>query len=264
MRKFVLSIAAACAGFCFPQWALAADLARPVLKAASAPAPAYNWNGVYVGVHAGYGWADIHTTVIDPAGAAFPVGTVFKADPDGWLGGVQIGFNWQSGNWVFGIEGEYAWADIDANTTTYSTVPGPALAGVRVTIHNEIESIALLTGRIGYAWNNSLWYVKGGWAWADASSNSSTTNNAGADLGTTTGSSSRNGWTIGAGWEYGFAPNWSWKVEYNYIDLGTDTVTVTTGAGVSLRRDSDVDLHLVKFGVNYRFDWGKTPVAAKY
>jgi len=263
MRKLILSVTMLFAAVCLSQ-AWAADLGRPVYKAAPAPAPIYNWSGFYVGGHIGYGWADLHTTIIDATGPAFPVGTGLTADPDGWLGGAQIGFNWQSGNWVFGIEGEYTWSGIDSDTTTFSVVPGPAAAGVRVTIHNEIESIAMVTGRVGYAWNNSLLYVKGGWAWVDTSSSAFSTNNAGANLGTLTGSSSRDGWTIGAGWEYGFTPNWSWKVEYNFIDLGSDTTTVTTAAGVSLRREVESELHLVKFGVNYRFDWGKAPVAAKY
>jgi len=156
MRKFIASLAFLLAGFCFSEMSSAADLGRPVYKAAPTPAPVYNWSGFYVGGHVGYGWADLQSTVIDSSGAAFPVGTVFTADPDGWIGGGQIGFNWQSGNWVFGIEGEYSWSGIDADTTTFSVVPAAAAAGVRVTIHNEIESIAMLTGRIGYAWDNSL------------------------------------------------------------------------------------------------------------
>ena len=226
---------------------VAADMrAKPIYKAPpTAIASVYNWTGFYVGGHVGYGWGDKDWTFPPPSD---PPGVNF--DVDGFLGGGQIGFNWQAGNWVFGIEGEFSWSGIDGAATL--TPPGSPSA----TFSSELNWIATLTGRIGYAWNNWLWYVKGGGAWADEDHSISS-------VGTPTAaaSGSASGWTIGGGAEYGFAPNWSARVEYSYYDFGSKTYTFTAAGSPAEDLAIDQQIHAVKFGINYRFgDFGKGPV----
>ena len=227
--------------------AVAADMrAKPVYKAPpTAVASVYNWTGFYIGGHVGYGWGDKDWSFLDLT--ADPARVNF--DVDGFLGGGQIGFNWQAGSWVFGLEGEFGWSGIDGATTL---TPG----GTSVTFSTELNWIATFTGRIGYAWNNWLWYVKGGGAWADE-------DHVVAPVGTTpaTANSTASGWTIGGGAEYGFAPNWSARLEYAYYDFGSKTYTFTAPGDTFFDVSIDQQIHTVKFGVNYRFgEFGKGPV----
>lgn len=240
----------------------AADL-RPVYKAAPAPVvAAYDWTGFYLGGHAGAGWADSNITVIDGT-VVSPSGSSSSVDLKGLLGGFQGGFNWQAGNWVLGIEGEYSWADIDGS----ARIASPTFPAFTNQVDRKFDGIAMVTGRLGYAWNNSLLYAKGGWAWVDFNTLSTAFNPAGAAIGTSSANVSPDGWVIGGGWELGFVSNWTFKVEYNYIDLGTERYNATQSNGTTPARDLDGDLHLVKFGLNYRFGgYGKAPapIVAKY
>jgi outer membrane immunogenic protein len=239
----------------------AADLAaRPYTKAPVAPVVAvYNWSGFYVGGHIGWGWGQIDNTSAAPGSTAFPTGTPFnRTDSDGFLGGVQGGFNWQINSIVLGIEGEYTWTDIKGSTTTAS----PIVPAIVSSASSKTDDIAMVTGRLGYAANNWLFYAKGGWAWTHGGSNGVVTRT-GVVFSNTSTSVDRDGWVLGAGAEWGFAPNWSAKVEYNHIDLGSKTITVTQSVGANTFLDSSAKLDLVKAGVNYRFNWGG-PVVAKY
>lgn len=259
--KRLISAAAIVAAFAVASSAQAADIARPVYKAAPVIVPIYNWSGFYIGGHAGYGWAKADTTVLDNLSGAFPRNTVFSSKPDGFLGGLQAGVNWQTGAWVFGIEGEYSWTSIDDHNVFNSRT----VAGFTNAQDRDLDYVATVAGRIGYAWNNSLLYFKGGWAWTSTSNFAVTRNAAGAVVTTSTADSDRDGWLIGAGWEYGFAPNWSFKVEYNYMDFGSKDGFAQFTVGASPRpRSTNLDMQVIKAGVNYRFDWGKSPVIAKY
>lgn len=253
------------AGICLTAAAtgLAADL--PVKAPPLVSAPVYNWTGLYLGAHAGYAWANTDSTAITPTGT-FPAGFVFPASPDGFIAGGQIGFNYQIQQWVVGIEGQWSWADLSDTNRSLS----PLIAGRYTDSTSEINWIATLTGRLGIAFNNWLLYGKGGFAWAETEGHASTFTGAGALIATSSGSETRTGWTVGVGAEYAFWNNWSAKLEYNYIDLGTDTVTRVTvntpafgGAVTNLLRDVEGKIHLVKFGINYRFNFGG-PVVARY
>jgi outer membrane immunogenic protein len=218
--------------------AQAADLKAPAYKAPPAPYY-YNWNGCYIGAHAGGGWGDKDWTFLPPNGAAgLDAGS---HSVSGALAGGQIGCDIQSGQWVFGAEFQGSWANIDGSHA------GNAVDPATIVSHSEIDSILTLTGRLGFANNNWLFYAKGGGAWAREHF---FVTNAGAstifDVNQT-----RTGWTVGAGIEWGFAPNWSAKVEYNFIDFGTKTAFVGTTAPT----DIDQTIHTVKVGINYRF-WG--------
>jgi outer membrane immunogenic protein len=242
MKKFLLATVALVAlGATVP--ALAADLAaRPVYtKAPAYAAPIYNWTGFYIGGH---------------IGGAFSGNNNFNGlttgnNSDGrFLGGLQVGADYQfAPNWVVGIEGQYSWL---ANNNNGVIFPG----GFVYT--NNQRGLGSVTGRIGYTWGPALLYVKGGYAYSD--------NNESLTLGGTPtafafDSDHRNGYTVGAGLEYMFAQNWSAKIEYQYYNFGSSSFIAPTALASfgSFRTDD----HVVKVGVNYRFNWGG-PLAARY
>jgi outer membrane immunogenic protein len=247
----VLAVAAALPAY-------AADLARPApaYKAPVAPpVMLYNWTGFYIGGHVGGLWSSKDWTEVPPFFGNGP-GTV-STDPDGFLGGVQAGFNWQTGPWVWGVEVQWSWADADG-------CGGIFVAGTYTTFDacSKIKWVGTVAGRLGYAWDRVLLYVKGGVAFADVEH----VGVVGGAPFTNTVSDTRTGWMVGAGLEYGFLPNWSAKIEYNFMDFGSETYQFTrfapAPAGVS-SADIDQQVHVVKFGINYRFGWG-APVVANY
>jgi outer membrane immunogenic protein len=232
MRRFTLALAAATVALGVTA-ASAADLGqRPVYKAQPAPvAVAYNWSGFYVGGHVGYAWSSEEVRDVI-------TGVSSASDPDGFLGGAQVGFNWQTGAFVFGVEADWSWAGVDGS----ATIPGAV-------VNSEHNWYATATARVGYAVDNWLWYVKGGAAWMEADY---------SIAGVSASSDTRTGWTVGTGLEWALAPNWSAKLEYNYLDFGSEAIGAPIGV------DVDTQVHLVKLGLNYRFDWGKGPVTARY
>ncbi len=230
--------------------AIAADL--PV-KARPAPVPppavAFNWTGFYVGGHVGYGWSRKEWTAIDVTDNGVTEtrgGTV-----DGFLGGAQVGYNWQVNRVVLGVEGDFSWADLVGNTCD------PRL--FLVTCHSKVDWLGTLTARIGGTADRALLYLKGGVAWVHDNHALQRT------LATASFSDTRAGWTVGAGIEYAFAPNWSAKLEYNYVDFGTDRIATTVGVLTpgTVTLDLEQRLHVVKAGANYRFGWGG-PLVTKY
>lgn len=235
MLSFALSSALAAV---FTSSSFAADLPRrpaPVYKAPAAVA-FYNWTGFYVGAHAGYGWSDFSSTDLvfgDPGGA--------KAR--GWLGGVQLGYNYQIGSIVLGVEGEYSWADVKF---TQSDPLGIGAAG-SATLKNDFFATA--AGRLGYAFDRFLVYGKVGGAWTRDKFD--LTDGIG---GTATGRFNRSGWVGGGGLEYAFLGNWSAKLEYNYMWFGTITEQLTTGGGlVATPANVKLETQIIKAGVNYKF-----------
>jgi outer membrane immunogenic protein len=238
MKKILIGAAAltALAGQAF-----AADMpARPYAKAPAytAPAVVYNWTGFYIGGHVGGAFAGDNTLVSNDAR---------------FMGGVQAGFDYQfAPNWVLGAEAQYSW--LGTNNNNGVLFPG----GTLVTATNA-DQIGSVTGRLGYTWGPALLYAKGGYAWRDG--NNIAASVAGVPAAFTTSGNRKDGYTVGGGLEYMFAPNWSAKAEYQYYNFGNTTFTTAPAdvAGVRFRNDE----HTVKVGVNYRFGWGG-PVAAKY
>ena len=249
MRRALL-MAAACA-IASVQVASAADM--PTKAPIYAPIAMYNWTGFYIGGHIGGGWADERSTELAPGTVSFPVGTVFAAhNLSGFLGGVQGGFNWQaSNNFVLGVEGDYSWEDLKGTATTVSIVNG-----FTSTTTAKSTDLALLTGRLGYAMSNWLFYVKGGGAWKRGNSNGTGVTAAGAFFDTTSSSTSRSGWVLGGGVEWGFAPNWSAKIEYDHLDFGSTNVSILSSTGTTTFVSSTDREDIVTAGVNYRFNWG--------
>jgi len=239
MKKILLGAASLIAmGAMAP--ASAADLAaRPYTKAPPMVAAIYDWSGFYIGINGGGGsahtcWDLVTDAVLGPIVPSAPQGC--HNAKGGTVGG-QIGYRWQASNWVFGLEGQGNWADFSGDNTS-------ALFATRN--RTKIDAFGLITGQVGYAWNNVLIYVKGGAAVVSDKYEISST--AGALLAST--SDTRWGGTVGAGLEYGFAPNWSVGVEYNHIFLSDKDVTFAGFAG-SERIRQDVDMGLVR--LNYKF-----------
>jgi outer membrane immunogenic protein len=233
--------------------ASAADLpAKVYTKAPAMVAVVYDWSGFYVGVNGGGGWS--RKCWNNTNSIVFGVIPVFGegcSDASGALAGGQVGYRWQSANWVFGVEGQGDWADLRGSTTSL-LFPG-------VTDRSKIDGIGLLTGQVGYAWNNVLWYVKGGAAVTDNKYTSAFTAT-GVVFNQTT--EARWGGTIGTGIEFSFAPNWSVGFEYDHLFMGNRSVTFPATAIAVTRSDNirqDVDMGTIR--VNYRFGG---PVIAKY
>jgi outer membrane immunogenic protein len=236
--------------------ASAADLARPYTKAPPMVA-AYDWSGFYVGINGGGGSAhNCWDFVFPPAvgGGTIPEGC--HNSTGGTVGG-QVGYRWQSSShFVFGVEGQGNWADFSGSNTV-TVVGGNPLAGTN--LRTRIDAFGLITGQVGYAWNNVLLYVKGGAA--VVSDKYDIFAAPGGPL-FASGNETRWGGTVGAGVEVGFAPNWTVGFEYDHIFLNDSNNTLAAvggGAGTPLRISQDVDMGLVR--VNYRFGG---PVVAKY
>jgi outer membrane immunogenic protein len=241
MKKILLGAASLAAMAALAGPALAADMPpRPYSKAPAytAPAVVYNWTGFYIGGHVGGAFAGDNSLVSSDAR---------------FLGGVQAGFDYQfAPNWVLGAEAQYSW--LGSNNNNGVLFPG----GTLVTANNN-DQIGSVTGRLGYTWGPALLYAKGGYAWRDGNNVGVTI--AGIPQPFTTDGNRKDGYTVGGGLEYMFAPNWSAKAEYQYYNFGNTTFTTGPAdiAGTRFRNDE----HTVKAGINYRFGWGG-PVAAKY
>jgi len=236
--------------------ALAADMAAaPVV-----PPAVYNWTGFYLGGQGGGGLLSNTITNVT-GGTNFPAGMVHNTEyGSGGLGGIYAGYNYQISNkFVVGIDGDYTWSGL--RTSASSTSP----TGFIVNDSDKAKWIATVTGRVGFAVNNWLLYVKGGWA--DAGFKGTETNiaaafgNAVAAFGTN--STNRDGWIIGGGLEYGFFSHWSAKAEIDYLNLSAsyNTTLINTGAGggspagsVSVFiRNASSNIEIFKLGAGYRF-----------
>jgi outer membrane immunogenic protein len=186
--------------------AAAADLPRGPAPYYPPPASVYNWTGFYAGLNLGYEWGTVTNSGIDPSGVA---------------GGGQVGYNWQIGQFVFGAE-----TDIQASSADDTFAP----------YKFSNPWFGTLRGRAGFAINNVLLYGTLGLAYGDLK----------AQFGGLDESKTLVGWAGGLGMEVGFTPNWSAKVEYLYMDLGSRSYTIT-GA------DNGLQASYLRFGVNYHF-----------
>jgi opacity protein-like surface antigen len=230
----------------------------PRLNAASAPA--MDWSGFYLGGHLGGGWSNDGWS--DPFGPTpAPLGSVNVAGfgdaihAGGPLGGGQIGFNLQSGQWVFGVAADASAADLRGENTCFSGIGG-------INCQRIVNALGTITGRVGYAFNRSLAYAKGGAAWTRTTYELN--GNTGAlTLGTGSTGMTSWGWTAGGGIEYALTNNWTALVEYGHIDVSSTavpfpTVSVVNAQNISVRQRIDV----VKLGLNYKFDWSSRLAAA--
>jgi outer membrane immunogenic protein len=229
MKRVVLAGAVALAAVSIMGAANAADLARRHVMPTKAPAyvaPYYNWSGLYVGINGGGGFG--HSDWDLPAGTS-------GFNTSGGLVGGTLGYNYQSGPWVFGLEGDVDYSTIKGNTTSATGI----CTGISCETRNDWLGTA--RGRIGYAFNRVLPYVTAGAAFGDVKM---TPNGFGSETDTQVG------WTAGGGVEVGISGPWTAKIEYLYVDLGKANCSAAT-CGTST--DVSFNSNVVRAGINYRF-----------
>jgi outer membrane immunogenic protein len=253
MRKLVFAIIGALALAAASRPAAAADI-PPYGYGGPPSIVIFTWTGFYFGVHGGGGWGskDIAALPFGVNGTVFsPPGTT--PNVSGWLAGGQVGVNYQAGSWVFGVELDASAADLNGSA---GCVPAGTVA-VFGNCSAKIDMVGTVAGRLGVAFDRLLVYGKAGGAWTDDSYNLTT---AGLSF---NASETRWGWVLGAGIEYAFADAWSWKVEYDYLGLGTRGVRFTDTTGF-FNVDTNIreQMHVVKTGINYRF--GQPPIGVTY
>jgi len=236
MKKLMLGLSGLLVSLAGP--AFSADL--PVKAPQLRPQPAFSWTGCYAGGHAGGLWSSKSWTLAAPD----PVVALGSHEPDSWTAGFQAGCDYQFDRFVLGIQGAYGWTD--ATGSHLDVIDG-------TTDRTRLRAIASVTGRLGYALDRWLPYMKGGVAWADDRYDR-------VDIGTTVidglAKETRSGWTAGVGAEYAFTNYLSGFVEYNHYDFGTRTLTFLDLAGafddnITIRQRVDT----VKVGLNFRW-WG--------
>jgi outer membrane immunogenic protein len=233
LRICVSALVAAVFGFAASR-ASAADLAVPPAQAPviSAPEALYNWTGFYLGGELGAGFA--HSSWSDPFSGMHDH---FNSGA-GFLGGAEVGANYQWKMLVFGVEGDWAWTGLNGS--------GADSLGDAISTNTQWTSTA--TGRIGVAFDRVLLYGKGGAAFAQDQSSFTdlSGNSASAAL-------TRTGWTAGGGLEYGISRNWSAKVEYDYLAFGSQPLNFTTATPTTFSSNGRLDVQEVKAGINFRF-----------
>ncbi len=240
-------------------------------------APVYDWSGFYVGGHAGYAWVDpaanFNPAAI-PFGLPFVVSTATSTPPfalsiseRGWLGGLQVGYNWQSRNWVYGFEADVSFPHLQGaasnnflvNTTFFGD---PADFSGTFAFTHEIKLFGTARGRLGYAAGNWLIYATGGFAWARVESSIASTNFTAVNsvfpagfpagfAGMASSTDTMYGFAVGVGAEWALASNWWLRGEYLFIDL-TSGGTPLSIPGASFT-DTKLQINVARVGLSYRF-----------
>jgi outer membrane immunogenic protein len=227
----LLSVAA-----CIVVTTASAQAADPAAQPATKAPPTYvppplTWTGFYIGGHLGAAWSQ--------AGWTTPVSeTNTESISTGVLGGAQVGYNWKFGSNVVGIEGDFSGTSLQSSNV--------GAAGFTNTTSTHWTST--VTGRFGYAYGRELLYAKAGVALADER------NSVASPLGTlfsSTGTTTRSGWTMGGGLEYALDPHWSAKVEYDYLGFSSESVPAATLGGTP--GFVDMSIQRIIGGINYRF-----------
>lgn len=248
MNKQVLGAMAAAVALGLSGGANAADL--PSFKA---PPPVYDWTGFYIGVNGGGGFAYKCWSLLADEDGDLP-GREGCHETSGATAGGQIGYRWQSGQFVFGVEGQGNWADLRGMNTSLLFDPDVN--------HSRVDSLGLITGQVGYAFDNVLLYVKGGAAVAGEKYDviSGDTGGALASVNET-----RWGGALGVGLEFGLSPGWTLGVEWDHLFLSTRNVNFNDSTGAFFETENirgDVDIGLIR--LNYRFGGPSGPLTASY
>ncbi|MEZ5787201.1 MAG: outer membrane beta-barrel protein [Xanthobacteraceae bacterium] len=257
MKKILLATVAAIG---FAGTASAADLA---VRPAPVYAPVFNWSGCYIGGYVGGAWTAENAKVYDVNGYnLFPADYWSYDNDSSFIGGGTVGCNWQpvGSPFVFGIEGEVGYVNLEG--TGYDPFAGVAPANTIYSTTKIGDWYGMITGRLGYAWDRVLVYVKGGAAFL-------TVDTAVYDPGfiAAAGSEDVSTWTVGGGLEYAFDWNWSLKAEYMFIGLDNYNAcgfgVGGFGAGTYCWNHDIEGIHTAKIGLNYRFGGG-APLVARY
>jgi outer membrane immunogenic protein len=236
-------VAAAGLGAALAQSASAADLSMPPIY--RGPPPAYfTWTGWYVGLNGAGGWGQTnHTATVNAAG--LPPVTTNNFNTSGWLGGGTIGYNYQMGQWLVGAEADLDWSNIRG--TFNGTVPVAGVGAAAFSLSSQLNWLDTTRVRVGWVWDHTLFYGTAGAAVGGVTATAAASAAAGGISGAVTAADTqtRFGWTAGAGVEYAFNNYLSAKVEYMYVNLGTQT---------QINVDSvKFNTNIVRAGINLHF-----------
>ncbi len=239
MKKYLIVGAAALA---MAGQAQAADLGSPRMPiAAAVVAPVFSWTGFYGGLNLGVGFVNTNLGAL--------TGGNIAGSASGLVAGGQIGFNYQMNNLVLGIEGDLGYFGTQRRGTPIN------FGAIQTQFSWRTTWDASIRGRLGFAADRTLFYVTGGVAFADFRlANTDITNNIILAAQTQT----RVGWTVGAGVEHAFTPNWTVRAEYLYANYGRRDFVAPAVAGVRM------ETHKLRIGVNYLFSTGPSAVVARY
>jgi len=247
----------------------AADLSAPFKAPAYAPPPS-NWSGFYLGLNGGYAVANdpvnqaltgiLATTPPSQLNESSSVNT--RVTPQGGLFGGQLGYSYQTGHVVFGLEGDIQWAD-QKDTACGLSCANDDGAIVALTAQQKIDWFATARGRLGWANDGWLLYVTGGGAWGGINATTATSESGLVETppasASNTTSSIKGGWVVGGGAEVRIAGPWTAKFEYLYMDLGSISDALTRApalGGDTLTTNSSIHDSIVRAGFNYNFNWG--------
>ncbi len=257
MKKFLL--ATTCLALASTA-SMAADMGMPYTKAPMAAPTAFSWTGCYAGAHVGGGNLTTNgineLTDTEQAHLAHRTRTARARSRGG-----QLGCNYQDGNWVFGLEGEGYWSGIKANVINNFTEGGvlPSSSGLTVKNTNDFT----IAARVGMAFDRTLVYGKGGWAWGNYNlTGFDTCCGTSATTISETAKGTLNGFMVGAGIEHALTRNWTVKAEYDFIGFGTKSLSTSfcSSGELAPRNDESVPFssnkQIVKVGFNYLFGPG--------
>ncbi len=244
--------------------AQAADMPMPGMPAKAPPVPAYNWSGCYAGINGGGAGASSNFTSAAGAGSWLSGDDPGEVSNDGTLStnssnfmvGGQLGCNWQSGTYVVGLEGDLDY--FPSNTSLYNDSNTLPTSGNSFVVGQQIKTnyLSTIRPRAGIAADRNFFYVTGGAAFTTASYTESYTDSGGG-TGSATASKFLAGWTVGAGWEYAWATNATFRVEYLFVSFPTMGASgVINGPGGTtnpLQGSADLTLQVVRAGLNYKF-----------
>ena len=260
-------LGAVCAGFC---------IAGAYSSEANAQATD-RWTGLYGGGHVGAGWVDGADATISPANAATQavlgpfiaagvLPTDYSLDPEGFLAGLLMGYNWAFGSFLIGFEGDWSLLSVEDAESVNANVP--AIGAVQINSDTEVNWVATLRGRLGVlAGPNLLLFATGGFAFGDVRQEGFVSSAIGASAGGRNFETAT-GYAVGGGAEWALSGNWSVKADYLYVSLDTDdfVITGTGGACAALNvcefnvDTDDIELHTVRVGINYKFGHVEPPI----
>jgi outer membrane immunogenic protein len=224
-----------------------------------AATPTANWSGLYIGGNAGGATALNRSSLNNPTGI---ISEKFNLSPDGYIGGAQIGYNFQAGNLVYGVEADFQGSSLSDDKNCLLTCAGFGA----VNFDQKLQWFGTVRGRAGYAIGSSLFYVTGGLAYGNVKTHVQESLLGGLASIDTTFDRTKTGYTVGGGVETPldflglFGPNWTSKTEYLFVDLGRATDTYSIGV-FDHSFSTKVQEHVFRTGLNYHFN---SPVVAKY
>jgi outer membrane immunogenic protein len=253
--------------------ALAADMARkmPVKAPPPPPAPVYSWTGWYVGATAGAAWGsfDPVTSTFSVPGGYFQTSSVPAVNaagvqsikPSGFTGGIEAGYNWQTGPLVVGLEADFEYLGLRGSSSNGAIYPCCAPTGFNIATSAKTDWLFTGRPRIGFANNNWLFYATGGVAVTDLHGNFNFTDNNSAATASGSFSSTKVGYAVGGGVEAGLWSQWTIKAEYLFVDFGrvsttsNNLVTPAFGAfpATVFTHSLDLKANIVRVGLNYQF-----------